>query len=70
MKRLHDCGILWGDVKPDNVIVNADEDAVVVDFGGGYTPEYIAPELQQTMQGDLVGLDHMAKTMGIRHKTS
>jgi len=63
--RLHELGIVWGDVKPDNIMINAEEDAVVVDFGGGYTPEYIEPELQQTIQGDLVGLDHMAKVMGI-----
>ena len=64
--RLHELGIVWGDVKPDNVMINAEGDAVVVDFGGGYTPEYIEPELQQTLQGDLVALDHMAQVLGLK----
>ncbi|OAQ62430.1 kinase domain-containing protein [Pochonia chlamydosporia 170] len=64
VKQLHKLGIVWGDVKPDNVIVDSAGDAVVVDFGGGYTPGYIEKGLQQTFQGDLVGLDHMAAEMG------
>ncbi len=68
--RLHELGVVWGDVKPDNVMINGQGDAVIVDFGGGYTPEYIEPELQQTLQGDLMGLDHMADVMGIRHKST
>ncbi|RYP65499.1 hypothetical protein DL769_006300 [Monosporascus sp. CRB-8-3] len=70
VKRLHQVGIVWGDVKPDNVIINAEGDAVVVDFGGGYTPEYIEPELQQTFHGDLIGLNQMAAEMGVRYKST
>lgn len=65
LRRLHEVGIVWGDVKPDNVMIDASEDAVLVDFGGGYTPEYIPHELQQTAQGDLIGLDHMRAAMGV-----
>ena len=34
VRRLHELSIVWGDVKADNVIINEDEDAVVIDFGG------------------------------------
>ncbi|KAM6511302.1 hypothetical protein FALCPG4_016304 [Fusarium falciforme] len=54
LRRLHEVGIVWGDVKPDNAMIDVSEDAVLVDFGGGYTPEYIPHELQQTLQGDLI----------------
>lgn len=64
VRQLHRVGIVWEDVKPDNVMINADGDAVVVDFGGGYTPEYIKPELQNTAQGDLMGLEQMRVAMG------
>ncbi|KAI8711493.1 Protein kinase domain-containing protein [Fusarium sp. LHS14.1] len=64
LRRLHEVGITWGDVKPDNVMNDASEDAVLVDFGGGYT-DYIPHELQQTPQGDLIGLDHMRAAMGV-----
>ena len=47
-------------------MINTEGDAIVVDFGGGYCPDYIKPELQQTMQGDMIGLDHMAEEMGVR----
>ncbi len=40
-------------------MINADGDAVVVDFGGGYTPDFIEKEL--------VGLDHMAAAIGAKH---
>lgn len=64
VRQLHRVGIVWGDVKPDNVMLKTDGDAVVVDFGGGYTPEYIKPELQNTAQGDLMGLEHRRLAMG------
>ncbi|KID73428.1 uncharacterized protein G6M90_00g062540 [Metarhizium brunneum] len=68
VKRLHQLGVVWGDAKPDNVIINAEGDAIVVDFGGGYTPGYIDKELQQTFQGDLIGLDQMAAEIGLRQR--
>lgn len=63
--RLHEIGIVWGDAKPDNAMIDVSEDVVLVDFGGGYTPEYIPHELQQTAQGDLIGLDHIRAAMGV-----
>ncbi|KAM0431359.1 hypothetical protein ACHAPT_005335 [Fusarium lateritium] len=66
LRRLHEIDIIWGGVKRDNVMIDANEDAVLVDFGGGYTPEYIPRELHQTAQGDLIGLDHMRAALGIR----
>ena len=59
VQRLHAHGIVWGDVKPDNVIINPDGNAVVVDFGGGYTTQYIEPEWQETKRGDMKGLKKM-----------
>ncbi|KAM4058916.1 kinase [Hirsutella rhossiliensis] len=65
LKRLHEVDIIWGDVKADNVMVNTDGDAVLIDFGGGYIPEYVTQELQQTAQGDLIGLDHIKAALGL-----
>lgn len=59
LSRLHDVGIVWGDVKPDNVMVDKEGNAVVVDFGGGYSPDYVEPELEGTPKGDLMGLESM-----------
>lgn len=65
LECIHKTGAEWGDVKPDNVMINAGEDAVVIDFGGGYTPEYLPRELRDTQQGDLMALERIKEEMGI-----
>ncbi|KAG8162939.1 hypothetical protein KVR01_007417 [Diaporthe batatas] len=37
VEALHKAGIVWGDVKADNVLVDMAGDAWVTDFGGGHT---------------------------------
>jgi serine/threonine protein kinase len=34
---LHSKGIVWGDAKPDNILVRENRDLVLIDFGGGRT---------------------------------
>lgn len=65
VRQLHDIGIVWGDAKPHNVIINADGDAVVVDFGDGCKSESIPKRHRQTDHGDLVGLIRMRAKMGL-----
>ncbi|KAK5996761.1 hypothetical protein PT974_02102 [Cladobotryum mycophilum] len=65
LRRLHEVGIIWGAVTPENVIINQDGHAVIVDLGVGYTPEYIKPEDQQTVRGDMLGLEHMRTELGL-----
>lgn len=68
--RLHDVGIIWGDVKPDSVIINPDGDAILADFRGrGAIRLDISGQNydRQTVEGDLVGLGHMrAANMGLQ----
>ncbi|TVY55312.1 hypothetical protein LCER1_G003524 [Lachnellula cervina] len=59
VKKLHKYGIVWGDVKPDNVMIGPSGDAILIDFGGGCTLEYIEMELQETEEGDLQGLKNL-----------
>ena len=54
--RLHHAGIAWGDAKPDNVLIDHDDDAWLIDFGGSYTDAWVPKELAETLQGDLVSL--------------
>ncbi|KOS21871.1 Protein kinase C-like 3 [Escovopsis weberi] len=66
LRRLHECGIVWGAVTPDSVLINADGDAVIVDLGGaGLSLEYAAPEVRQTVRGDMLGLEHMRMELGL-----
>ncbi|KAF5010164.1 hypothetical protein FDECE_3657 [Fusarium decemcellulare] len=62
--ELHKAGVFWGDVKPDNVLIDSNQDAWVVDFGGGYTEGWVPRELTGTMDGDRLGLEKIAEFIG------
>ena len=52
---LHSSGILWLDIKTDNVLIDDDGDAVVLDFGGGNTVGWVDHDKYGTMEGELQG---------------
>ncbi|KAJ8131813.1 hypothetical protein O1611_g1814 [Lasiodiplodia mahajangana] len=50
---LHEIGVIWGDGKPHNVLIHKEtDDAWVIDFGGGYTRNWVDKELMESRQGD------------------
>lgn len=53
VKELHCHGVVWGDAKPDNVAIDVDDNAWVLDFGGGGTPGWMDPSTYETEEGDL-----------------
>ncbi|KAF2786131.1 hypothetical protein K505DRAFT_412129 [Melanomma pulvis-pyrius CBS 109.77] len=55
LKELHAHQIVWGDAKPENVLVNIHDDAYLIDFSGGYTKGWVDKELMNTREGDLQG---------------
>ncbi|EON99259.1 putative protein kinase-like domain protein [Phaeoacremonium minimum UCRPA7] len=54
--ELHRAGIVWGDVKAENVLVDREDNVWVTDFGGGYTEGWVGQEIAGTVEGDLVGM--------------
>ncbi|KAF5704135.1 hypothetical protein FMUND_12677 [Fusarium mundagurra] len=61
VRQLHAAGIVWGDAQPDNVLVDRENDAWLIDFGGGYTNGWVPKELSGTVEGDLQGLKKINK---------
>jgi serine/threonine protein kinase len=59
--ELHKTGIVWGDVKAENVLIDADDHAWVTDFGGGYTEGWVDEEKAGTVEGDLQGMAKVRK---------
>lgn len=59
LNHLHEAGIVWGDVKPDNVLIDRNENAWLIDFGGGYTEGWVPKELAGSLEGDSEGLRRM-----------
>lgn len=56
VEALHRAGIVWGDAKASNVLVDTAGDAWVTDFGGGHTEGWVDRDKAGTVEGDLQGL--------------
>ncbi|KAJ5100275.1 hypothetical protein N7456_006327 [Penicillium angulare] len=54
--KLHEAGIIWGDTKAGNILIDSKEDAWVIDFGGGFTEGWVEKSQMNTTEGDLAGL--------------
>lgn len=62
VKTLHRHGVVWGDVKADNVLIHCvDETPWLIDFGGSYTNGWIEPRLWETIEGDMQGLQKIVE---------
>jgi Protein kinase domain len=59
VKILHSDNIIWGDVKADNVLIDRQQNAWLIDFGGGVTWGWVDEEFEGTKQGDLQGLKRL-----------
>jgi hypothetical protein len=65
LKSLHNLGILWRDIKIDNVLINDDGDAVVLDFGGGNTMGWVDRDKYGTMEGEEQGLGKIIEALKV-----
>jgi serine/threonine protein kinase len=63
---LHENELIWGDVKAANVLIDMSGNAVLIDFGGGYTDGWVDVKYQHTVDGDLQGLERIISFMRSR----
>ncbi|KAI0109123.1 hypothetical protein GGR51DRAFT_512812 [Nemania sp. FL0031] len=55
LEWLHKCEIIWGDAKAENILIDKENNAWVIDFGGSYTPGWVDEEKAGTVEGDMQG---------------
>ena len=63
IKALHDKGLVWGDAKGDNFMVDKNDDVWIIDFGGSYTEGWVDPENMETIEGDEEGLEKVVNAL-------
>ncbi|KAK4663431.1 hypothetical protein QC763_0098480 [Podospora pseudopauciseta] len=59
VEYLHNAGVIWGDAKPQNVLIDMEGDAWLIDFGGSYTPGWVDEDKQETVEGDRQGVQRI-----------
>lgn len=52
VNQLHGIGVIWGDGKASNVIVDPSNDIWLIDFAGGWSRGWVDEELADTAEGD------------------
>jgi len=62
-EALHEKGLVWGDAKADNFLVDSSGDLWMIDMGGSYTEGWIDPELQETEEGDDMGVGKVVNAL-------
>jgi hypothetical protein len=63
---LHHKGCVWGDVKPDNVLIRENGDVVLIDFGGGATSGWVEQKYYESVTGDLLAWERIVEFMKMR----
>lgn len=56
VRMLHEAGIVWGDVKPHNILVDMNNNLQIVDFGGGFTQGWVDEDKTESIEGDRQGV--------------
>lgn len=65
VERLHEADIVWGDIHEGNVLIDNNDDAWVIDFGGSYVSGWIDGDKAETKEGDMQGLSRLDKYLKI-----
>lgn len=60
---LHAHGVVWGDAKGDNLVVDAGGRLWIIDFGGSYTEGWVDPAVAGTREGDDMGVDKVVNAL-------
>lgn len=65
VNHLHAIGVVWGDAKPGNIVIDSNGDAWLIDFGGGWTEGWVEKELEETVEGDQLAVERIVRFLSI-----
>lgn len=65
VEDLHQIGVVWGDGKTDNVLLDVNEDAWLIDFGGGWTQNWVDENLAGTVEGDMQAVQKIERFLAV-----
>ncbi|KAI0388222.1 hypothetical protein F5Y17DRAFT_262875 [Xylariaceae sp. FL0594] len=57
--ELRKAGIVWGDAKPQNILVDSTGNIWLIDFGGSYTEGWVDRQNKETKEGDAQGVQRI-----------
>ncbi|KAG7419247.1 putative serine/threonine-protein kinase KIN1-like protein [Fusarium oxysporum f. sp. rapae] len=63
IETIHRHGLIWGDGKPSNIIIDEQDNAWLIDFGGGYRRGWIDEDLAETKEGDEQALEKIVELL-------
>ncbi|KAI1105053.1 hypothetical protein F4804DRAFT_341418 [Jackrogersella minutella] len=64
--QLHEIGVIWGDAKPSNILIQSETDDIyLIDFGGGYTSGWGTKETMETIEGDIQALEKIEEYLQV-----
>lgn len=63
--QLHKTGVVWGDGKARNVIIDNHDNAWLIDFGGGWTEGWVDERLADTVEGDKQAVRSLIKFLDV-----
>jgi serine/threonine protein kinase len=66
--QLHEMGLVWGDGKPSNVIIDSNDNAWLIDLAGGWTDGWVDEGIADTVKGDEQAVGNIFKFLGVEAK--
>ncbi|KAI3342717.1 hypothetical protein F4824DRAFT_117038 [Ustulina deusta] len=60
---LHAAGVVWGDAKPENILIDTEDNICLIDFGGSYTEGWVDEDKEETAEGDLQAVQRIKEQL-------
>ncbi|KAJ8059085.1 hypothetical protein OCU04_012061 [Sclerotinia nivalis] len=57
--ELHTAGLVWGDAKPSNLLIDRNDRLWLIDLEGSYTPGWVDEANRDSQKGDLQGVERI-----------